>query len=188
MQFLEKMMYLKKVILLAISLYSIKLYKCQLNYFPEDRSLSVKCGALSSDLYVWRHEQWEWKIVYELVSVQWKQSFCQESQKNEDPSKEHDISASLVTCESSSVFLISQLPCLEWSWSNTLNALFLIFLIPGSPCHLGTFFSVLPRMHSSVSIFSRLLLKDKGTEAIMVIFEVSSRIKVVIKPSHLGNK
>lgn len=97
-------MYLKKVILLAISLYSIKLYKCQLIYFPEDRSLSVKCGALGSVLYVWRHEQWEWKIACELVSVQWKQSFCQESQKNEDPSEEHDISVFLVTCEGSSVF------------------------------------------------------------------------------------
>lgn len=51
MQFLEKMMYLKKVILLSIRLYLIKLYKCQLTYFPEDRSLSVKCGALSSDLF-----------------------------------------------------------------------------------------------------------------------------------------
>lgn len=51
------MMNLKKVILLAISLYSIKLYRCQLTYFPEDRSLSVKCGALGSVLYVRRHEQ-----------------------------------------------------------------------------------------------------------------------------------
>lgn len=51
------MMNLKKVILLDISLYSIKLYRCQLTYFPEDRSLSVKCGALGSVLYVRRHEQ-----------------------------------------------------------------------------------------------------------------------------------
>lgn len=187
MQFLEKMMYLKKVILLAISLYSIKLYKCQLTYFPEDRSLSVKCGALSSDLYVWRHEQWEWKIAYELVSVQWKQSFCQESQKNEDLSEEHDISASLVTCKSSSVFNISaaMFRMIMEQYSQCLISYISYSRISMS---FGKFFSVLSRMHSSVSIFSRFLLKDKGTEAIMVIFEVSSRIKVVIKPSHLGNK